>query len=52
MKIWLRLTLIFSVVQILIFTAVGVSVLGVVRSTVREMVENESREGGVEAGLL
>src|SRR6056297_666439 len=44
MKIWLRLTLLFGILQLVIMLGVGVATLTVVRNTVKEMVAEESRE--------
>lgn len=43
MKIWLRLTLIFSVILVTVFLLLGAVVLSVMRTTVREMIQKESR---------
>ena len=44
MKIWLRLTLLFGILQLVIMLGVGAATLTVVRNTVKEMVAEESRE--------
>ncbi len=44
MKIWVRLTLIFGALQLIIMLGVGAATLSVVRTTVKEMVAEESRE--------
>jgi len=44
MKIWLRLTLLFGILQLVIMLGVGAVTLTVVRNTVKELVAEESRE--------
>lgn len=43
MKIWLKMTLLFTVLQVIVTILIGGTVLYVVRNTVVEMVEQESR---------
>ena len=44
MKIWLRLSMLFTIIQLITFSAVGITLMGIVRSSIRGMVEQESRE--------
>ncbi|GEM_PF-1733085 len=44
MKIWLRLTLMFGILQLVIMLGVGAATIKVVRNTLKEMVAKESRQ--------
>jgi len=44
MKIWLRLTLLFGILQLVIMLGVGSATIKVVRDTLKEMVAKESRQ--------
>lgn len=43
MKIWVKLTLLFSILQVLVSLTIGIVVITAVRTTVKDMVEHESR---------
>jgi|GEM_PF-3421869 len=43
MKLWKRMTLLFTAVQLVTIAAIGIAVITVVRNTISEMVTKESR---------